>query len=297
MSSPRLASVPESHATRGCCVPTRRATTMQRRHQSGLHCELGSVPQSETVNDDLNSALIEAVERPEVQIANKSVREHLPPCILVRQRAQAGNLWFTTPQPSNMLHDGCHTRQEGGLIGRCEWTVGVRERGRHNHMRNGCGSSLVARLVGKAVSAADAIGPHRDLISARTLSVRVGHNCSLRCCSSKHPRSVPHPQFLTAEHGAGLSVLPLSTSQVNPNPPKENGNWELALVPEWFGDTSTRWCRDALQTALSTPGELHEARNSPSLPRTSTTRPNTLACCPSGIRWNNVSCSADFSSN
>ena len=91
MSSPLLASVPESHATRGCCVPTRRAITMQRRHQSGLHCELGSVPQSETVNDDLDSALIEAVERAEVQIANKSVRAHLPPCIPVRQRAQAGN--------------------------------------------------------------------------------------------------------------------------------------------------------------------------------------------------------------
>ena len=76
----RPACVAESHTTRGC-VPTRRTITMQRRHQSGVHCELGSVPQGGTINDDLNAALIEAIERTEVQISNKSVTPHAPTCL------------------------------------------------------------------------------------------------------------------------------------------------------------------------------------------------------------------------
>ena len=42
-----------------------------------------------------------------------------------------------------------------------------RKRRLHNHTRHGCGSMRVARLVGNAVSAAEANGPCCDLINAR----------------------------------------------------------------------------------------------------------------------------------
>ena len=76
MSSPSLRA--SRRTTPLVFAAFRRAvpSPMQRRHQSGVHCKLNSVPQSETVNNDLDSALIEAVERPEVQIANKSVNPH-----------------------------------------------------------------------------------------------------------------------------------------------------------------------------------------------------------------------------
>ena len=90
------------------------------------HCKLNSTPQSKTVNGDLDSALIEAVERPEVQISNKSVNTHVP-CRPVRQHARRGTSHFPAPQPSNTLLDGGHTREVGANIGRCEKTMAWEE--------------------------------------------------------------------------------------------------------------------------------------------------------------------------
>ena len=110
------------------------------------HCELGSVPQGETINDDLNTALIEAIECHKAQISNKSVNPTRPPASL--HICACSSLKRETPRT---LHDGGHKRQEGGHIGRCERTVGVGGRGVDTTIRHGCGSSLVARPVGKAM--------------------------------------------------------------------------------------------------------------------------------------------------
>ena len=80
-----------------------------------------------------------------------------------------------------------------------------RKRRLHNHTRNGCGSMRVARLVGNAVSAAEANGPCCDLTNARAGSDKVGHTCLLRC-----------PFF----QASGSPVLPFASAQ-----------WGLLLGP------------------------------------------------------------------
>ena len=111
-------------------VAVRRAEpiTTKRRHQRGVHCELGSVPQGETVHDDLDAALMElnaarSRSRTNLSTATRPTAS-LHTCAAARS---SGNP--LVPNTPALEHAARYTHQEGGHIGRCDRTVGVGERG------------------------------------------------------------------------------------------------------------------------------------------------------------------------
>ena len=154
--APRKSTVSSDHRP-----PTSAASTTNQPGPPSLACEFRRAEPSPCRGDTKVVSTASWAPstmtsmRPDLEQICQPPRAHLPPCIPVRQLAQAGTPWFpTTPALEHAARWWPYTWRRRPHRQVREDSGSGRKRRRHNHMRNVCGSSLVARLVGKAVSAA-----------------------------------------------------------------------------------------------------------------------------------------------